>query len=568
MPTPVPTATATNTPTNTPTVTPVPEPVVRLALDVETEVEGYWTDGTANVRLTMALHNQGSLSLGDSQAVKVYCVHLSNISCGYEEAAFTLTNGFGPESEHVTMRLPPGTASLLFDYGGETTLTLHVEVPDRIVGVERAVWECYRDRSLNDEGRSCSGWGAHANVVKWLNDVPVKMWAVGDDRYLEILKESIAYLSPILDLDFESVPTKEEADFKAYMGIPRSEAEDYGLEEEYYVDYAGFASWGNRKGESISGYAVVWLVEDRDWNAHTRRIVESITLHEVLHAMAPVGHTNRPTSIEGGSGLRWLSPMDEALLRLNAHHLVEPGMTMDEVRSLIVFSDELLDAPRFSEPSTIEMVWRASVGLLNAGSVRFKIRGGWTDTNCNLLFGVRRGLATYEVIYSEFDDRAPVAHFQDGTTNIYIVWSESAREWQDWLEDKDTWRMAAEGELHEASYWWPTNTRLHLTLRSLLNDATPEDIAIADRSNGTIALEVTLDESYVTFWAREKFEDEAVEFQLVLDDQTYALEGYTWRRIRSQPSEHCDTYEEEAQHVELGVQVEIPEVIRRAIESP
>ena len=543
---------------------------MKLALDITTEIEGYWADGTTNVRLALTLRNQGTIPLSDSQAVKVYCVLENARSCGFEEVSFTLANGFAPESEHVTTRLPTGNASsLLFDYGGESALTLDVEVPERILGVDLAVWECYSDKTLSNEERkfSCSGWGHKPKVEKWLNDVPVKIWAVGDDRYLEILEDVIEYVTPILNLEFERVHVEEESDFKAYVGIERSKFEDYGLDvDQDDLDWAGFASAGVRNGEATSGYVVVWLLEDRDWNARTRDIAESIILHEVLHAMVPVGHTDRPASIMQGSGLKVLSPLDEALFRLNAHDLLEPDMTMEEVRSLIVLGDELMDGPRVAELSTMQMVWQASVGLMNAGSARFKIRGGWTDANCNFQFGVRRGLATYELVYGNFEQDARVAHFQDGTTNIYNVWSEVSGGWQDWIEDKDGWKRMTADELHDATYWWAWNGRLNQTLRSLINDGAAQDIVIADRSNGTITLEATLDESYPTHW--NWGENTLVEFQLVLDDNTYGIEGYTWRRVRPQPTDGCDTYEEVAQDAELGIEVEVPEVIRRARESP
>ena len=37
-----------------------------------------------------------------------------------------------------------------------------------------------------------------------------------------------------------------------------------------------------------------------------------------------------------------LNPMDEALLRLHGHELVEPGMSFEDIRPLIVLNDELL----------------------------------------------------------------------------------------------------------------------------------------------------------------------------------------------------------------------------------
>ena len=107
----------------------------------------------------------------------------------------SLEDGFGPESTHFVLRLPMGRTALELDYGGDESLTLDVEVPERILGIERDVWECYSHRppehvanAFQDDNDGCGGWGPET-VEKWLNDVPVKVWAAGDDRYIEVLEE-------------------------------------------------------------------------------------------------------------------------------------------------------------------------------------------------------------------------------------------------------------------------------------------------------------------------------------------------------------------------------------------
>ena len=439
------------------------------------------------------------------------------------------------------------------------------------MGVDRDVWECYSDRPYVNEDDvfdgGCGGWGKSSTVEKWLNDVPVKTWATGDTRYIEVFEETLDYLAPILNLEFQRVGTEKEADFKAYVGIPRSEAENYGFarDSKKIVEYAGFASSNKLRGEVTNAYIVVWALKDPTWDARNRNSVKTTTVHEVLHAMAAVSHTNRQTGTSnmGGSGLKWLSPMDEALVRLNSHNSVEPGMTMPEVESLIVFSDELLDEVQAPEPDTLQIVWRATEELLGSGSARFKMRGGWTEGRCNLLFGVRRGLAVYETVFGSLRHEPPLVHFDDRTTHFYIIRDESSGEWRRWLNvSGDNWQEVDRETLQDSTRWWVWNGKLTKTLRSLLNDATADAITVIDRSNGTITLEATLDESYPTLWNWTTNKDVVVEFQLVLDDETYDLEGYTWRRVRKQPTDNCDTYEEEVSEVELGVEVEIPERIR------
>ena len=79
-----------------------------------------------------------------------------------------------------------------------------------------------------------------------------------------------------------------------------------------------------------------------------RAEIKHVTIHELLHALVMMKHRADLFSVmyPGGSfRLARLSDSDEALLRLYAHPLVRHGMTMPEVRQLIVFADELLDPP-------------------------------------------------------------------------------------------------------------------------------------------------------------------------------------------------------------------------------
>ena len=392
-PTPVPTPTSTptpmTTPTPTPTSTPTPVPSVSLALNASTTVVGYWSDGTADVEVAVSLRNEGDLRFDGAQTIALTCIGDGDASDGCrQETSLSLEDGFSSASAQFVLRLPMGETPLEFDYGGDDLLTLEVDVPQRILGVERGVWECYSHRppepianAFQDDADGCSGW-ATETVEKWLSDVPVKVWATGDDRYIEVLEEMIGELSPVLDLEFQWVDAEAKADLKAFVGIPRSARAEYGFDVgyDYYVDYAGFGGSRARNGEALSGQVVVWLRDSDEWAARDRNRVKHTMMHELLHAMGPIGHSTRIGSIMSySSDMKKLSPMDESLIRLNSHRLVQPGMTMAEVEDLIVFREDLLDAPPPPEPDTHEMVWHATVALWEAGSARFKIRGGWPE---------------------------------------------------------------------------------------------------------------------------------------------------------------------------------------------
>ena len=391
--------------------------------------------------------------------------------------------------------------------------------------------------------------------------MPVKVWATGDPLYIEHFKTVLEDLSPIMDLEFLWVETEHEADFKGFIGVQREDIDQLGLQPDT-VDYGGFASASTISGEARSGYLVVWYIDEAP--------PVNITVHEALHALVPMHHSTRPTSVMGGSGLGLLSPRDEALFRLNSHPLIRPGMTMQEVENLIVFRDELIDEPT-AEPVTdpIRMVWRALVSLDEADSAGYNLSGGRTDRECNQTFGVRRGPSQFKIGRFRFwgDDPA-LLHFDDHANEFYTFWSHSKGEWQRIVRPLNgtEWRFVTHQEISDMTYWWVWNGKLHKTIRSVLQDAESGDITVQATDDDRIRLNVTLDSSYVhmNFWDRDQWRVKSVDFTLTLNPDTFAIEGYRWV-LHNDPDTHpgnpCLTYEEVATDFELGVEIKLPDEI-------
>ena len=542
-------------------------PVVRLALDAESIVVGYWSDGTADVEIISTLRNEGTLPLDDAQKVTATCVPDGDDQrvCR-QEMTLSLPDGYGPSSTSFTVRLPMGVTTVKFDYGGDESLTLNVEVPERILGVDRDLWECYSDRPQERteiEGEffyGCGGWGT-PTVEKWLNDVPVKVWATGDPDYIASLETILMELAPILGLEFVWVDSEEEADFKAYVGVPRSEGLDLGFAK--WVDYGGIGSAGVHGGEATSGYIVVWYIDDTRYDLS--RLIKSIVVHEALHALVPIGHSLRPASIMGGSGLNTLSPRDAQLVALNSHNLVRPGMTMSEVRELIVISDDLLDYdPGVVWNDPMDLVWRAYVALEEAGSASFRLSGGWTDKACNLIFGVRRGPIELSIgDFKLFRDNPALSYLNIHTSQFYIIYSRTDQEWTHWkLSPQGTWQRVDYETVADASSWWVWNGKLHAAIRSVLKDGSPEDMRVDETADGNLVLSVTLDHTYVNMWDWTK--GDSLDLTLVLDPETFAIEAYTWE-LHKNPGANpgsCLTYKEVATDGRLGVDIKVPEEIR------
>ena len=538
-------------------------PVVRLALDAESTVLGYWSDGTADVKVIATLRNDGTLRLDRAQDITATCISEGDErrACR-EEVSLSLQDGFAPSSASFTLRLQMGMTTMTFDYGGAESLTFDMDVPERILGVDRNLWECYADRPQERteiEGESfdgCGGWDT-PTVEKWLNDVPVKVWATGDPDHISALEAVLMELAPILNLEFEWVGSEEEADFKAFVGVPRSDAPTLGFDfNPALVHYWGFASARVNGGEASSGYMVIW---DIDVSAFRSPIdsIRSVTIHEALHALVPIGHSMRPVSIMGGSSLNTWSPMDAKMIKLNSHPLVRPGMSMDDVREVIMLTDELLDAPQVELEGTsadpLELVWRAYVRLEEAGSASFLVSGG----ECSHTFGMKRSPIELSIgKFRVFKDDAALLYLNIHPGQFYVAYSRTDKEWTHWqLSSQGIWEKVDRGTVADSSSWWLWNGKLHRAIRSVLMDGSSEEISVDETADGNLRLQVTLDESYVNMWAWTG--RDSLDLTLVLDPETYAIVGYTWEMHKNPGAnpEACLTYREVATDGRLGVDI-------------
>ena len=215
-------------------------------------------------------------------------------------------------------------------------------------------------------------------------------------------------------------------------------------------------------------------------------------IHEALHGLGPTGHAERSAvvlSVMRSSN--YLTYIDKAILSLNSHPLVEPGMTMTEVEPLIVFKDELLDALR-EEPTSFDLLERTLAALQKVDTVRMKIKGGWTGGRCDSRFGAREW-ATLEIGGFDYPDNPRLAYLQDGDDSFFIFYSDEAAAvhgdgWQHWQRNRSSWNLISRDELWDSTAWWVRNSKLHHTIAELLWYYDANDVEIVNRSNGKITL--------------------------------------------------------------------------------
>lgn len=542
----------------------VPEhPATRMALEVEASPrDEYWSDGTANVDVVLSMRNEGYAPLEGEQTVTLVCFREEQIveNCG-GEVAVSLEDGFGPTvADSLTLRIPMGAALLEAEYGAEEAGGFDVMVPERILGVEREVWECFSDRpGSGADNEGCGGWFSET-IVKWDQSKPVKVWSTGDEDYITVLDESLEELSPLLNLEFQRVETEEEADLKAYVGVTVEEAKA----ANFYCEHSlGCASWRNgRSNVTESGTIGVWVNN----NAHLEDIgllddrIKRTIVHEVLHAMVPMVHRRDPLSILNVTGsVRMLDMnlMDEALVRLHSDPLIKPGMVMAEVEELIVFEDELLDPPPTSDEdeTPIDLVKKAFVAFHEADAVGFKIQGSWVG--CGHEFG------SADLQFASLGSgAADVIRFKDRGMNAFIIRDVAGdRATEYWRSVDGTWQTVSSRDIFRNTAWRRGFSNPFSMFSSILLLADPERIRLSEPEPGVLRLDVYLEKTLIDVgWS----EGEILTSNLTIDAKTYKISSYfmSWQ-FDPHDEDSCSSYSSKATKGEYGIDIEIPSFILR-----
>ena len=480
-----------------------------------------------------SLRNDGYEQIGDTQVITVECQQDGEAldDCG-GELVVELANGFGPTGGNLPLTAPMDSildVVLLGQEEGEER-GVQLEVPERILGVDRYVWECYSDRPGDRDG--CGGW-SQETIDKWEIDRPVKLWRTGSADYLAVSLPVLRELISLLGLEFELVESEEEADVTAYLGVPTSTAVQLGWPN--CVDQGGCASLSWRSNVVEGGTIGVWHQEAPNV---TFEFIRAVILHELLHVMVPMGHRQAfDTRLATDSGL---SVVDEKLIRLHSHHLIKPGMTIAEVEELIVLNDDLLDPQPLGPYRQVhEAVHRVHGVLQKAGSVRLQVEGDWRG-RCppNSI-----GPAVYELGDIKAVS-AGIVRFHEGAGH-YLILNGSDY----WSESDGKWERTNAQEISNETSWYDGHSNPFNFLTSILALGNDKNIGVVSRSNGKIVIK-----------SSEPLTERVASVALTIDDETYHVESYE-TMIRSRQGCRLVFGGENS---EYGIDIEVPEEILQA----
>ena len=541
-----------------------PETVWTLSKIPKPEIARYWSDGSANVDLNLTFINNGT---NESQTVVITCSQNDVIvdDCG-AEFSVEMESDVHPTLISQTLKLPRGDTNLAISYGAAEPGTTSINVPKRIIGVERDVWSCFSDTSNivddsaqddeeeeNDEGIGCAGWDREY-VTKWPNDEAIKLWSFGDAHYLKILDEVVEDVASFLNMEIERAATKSEAQLKVHTGVPRENADSTGLD---CVEFAGCArTWVDHDGRITASTISIWSNRFQDEKQRDAAI-RSTTLHELLHALTNIKHRHHDrTSVMSYDALNYstIDGMDRGLFALHAHPLVQPGMSFEEVLDLIVFTDELVDPPEPVELSAPALLRRAHATLMNAESFSFEVKGGWPGCSGNDGFGWAQLESANLIAHA-----ATWRHFHDGTDRYYYIGNPDdwgASEW--WLRRGRNWSNVGVQRVTDATTFRGGFSSLLQTLSDINTYASDTDYTVTSRANNRVEIEVNIDQPNPR-WSRGL----NLEINIAVHPENFQILDYemTWKfDPRNQRS--CDTYTIEARSPQYNIDFTFPDAIR------
>ena len=541
---------------------------VELALDATAEVLGYWSDGTAEVELTLSLSNDGYRPAAESYDIAVSC-HADGSEpmsgCGGTAKSVGLLDGFGPSEHMLRVRAPMG-ANLRASLADGAAASAPIAVPERILGVDRDVWECFSDRPGweatydNNFLGGCGGWTS-PTVRKWNQEGPVTVWAdpSGNSLYIRVLEETLDRLAPLLNLDFEWVDAREQAQLKAYVGVPATRSADIGF-KDYCQDAAGCGGPDYYVDGAVTEASMsVWLDTRTRGSDELRAEVEHVTLHEALHALTAIHHRPSPISVmsvHSALRLRDMTDSDEALLRLHAHPLVRPGMTMKEVEELIVFANDLRDPPTaVAEENSVRLAERAYAALLEADSARFRVRGGWGEQS-----GCRDATFNGRYAIGDLGYGFPAVVRLDSNSRGFIFRYSESVGWRYWRQRASEWRGTSISAISDVTNWRNGFTDPADMLINVIIYADPGSVEITQPSPGEATLKVTLTDvkSLQPSWASSV----TLRIAITLNTRTYEVSQYEMRwQFDVGNRDACSSYDVRATEGEYGIEIPIPETI-------
>ncbi len=536
---------------------------------VDAEVTGYYSNGDAQVNVTSTLRNDGSQELRDMFTIAASCLQEGDV---VEECAgistLQLEDGYGPASAIISLRVPVGEVELLIGTGEvhqsgiDLSRTVPIDVPKRIVGIDRKVWDCFADTRYSDTHRrgSCSGRDQDT-VEKWPNGGIVKFWIDGQSAYVEQFQDTVAEILPDINLTYEFVDTADEASVEVFVGLSELDARSLGFQD--CDGYWGCSSYATDDSGNVTTAEIAVLQVESDAVRKLGIVNETIQfamLHHLLSAIVPLGMrdvADSVMSVDAGTRMPALSESDRQLLRIYGSPLVNAGDTATDIEPLVVFDEDLIDAPPATELTASDIVEQARLKLHEDGTALFRMEGEWAGGTCIGGFGPA------QVTVSDIGSNQSLSHRLESTNRqMYAFFETDGGRVEYWLHGLrwDTVRdITDEQDLPKRGISWsPVFSDPMVMLASILWFAS-DDYTELLRTDKTATYQFDLSRPFVSLtWT----DDVDVDITLTIDLATYEIEAFEMDWSFDVRGLQCNSYSVEAQLVEYGGTINIPVEVR------
>ena len=552
------------------------QPPVDLDFNVSTDITGYYADGSAAVNVTATLVNNGSDRVTNLRDILISCRQEGQVVSGCGTVlGIELEDGYGPTSAQAMFKIPTGDVSLILDGGDDVSGAAQVSVPQRITFIDRATWECFEESSWSTTfPRGNCGGRDSSTIEKWQNDQSIKLWATGNDRYVEVLEDVLIELSAELGITYEWAREENDADVVAHVGLTEEEARSAG-----FIECEGI--WGcssttaSSDGAIHSGFLVVYQNTEEPYSSlgKTSDVVQYGLMHHLIKVLAPLDYRNVPDSIMSiDTGLRKpeLSPSDTDIIDLIRHDLVAPGATVSEIRDLVVFREELVDAPEAPVLTNLDLIARARTVLHNSGTALYELSGSWAGGQCDtsrplfeaaqVTFGQFSGNRSRNYRMVTADDEQWM-HLVSADRESQEYWDGSGRRWR-------TVEVEDEQELISSTAWSPEFGDPLVILASMLWFGRESQINIVRSDDAERVISVELNSGFANpSWANRSRLDIR---NITIDVETFVIQSFevVWEfTVRGLA---CSQFRIEAELENYGAELDIPDDIQddSAILSP
>ena len=540
----------------------------RLELEASGDPAAYWLDGSVNLLLTASLRNEGESAFTGARRINVSCEKdgVAVRACS-RTMSIRLPDGFGPASQTLSVRAPTGELDVTMKYGASEPLEIKVDVPARVLGVDKDVFACFTDKTnvgtlwLDERGVGCGGW-ASETLSKWDQSNPVKVGISGLPTWMREFREVFTEIAALSQIEIEWVSHLADAEIVAYVGASGSSLRDLCSPAAGEVGCSNVTVGDDGEITNASVLVLSGSTSFSGLSQFNRRRALSAMYRETIRALTLMRHRAEPGSVmeANHAGEVELSPMDEALLRLHGNPVIKPGTALDDVLDMVVFKEDLLDSrSKTVLPNPALDKWKLARGahraMVDGERARFDMSA--ESDICDTEFeetayeagNIDDALGRFGWVKLTYGRAAnqPVDFTIETAPGNVEYWHRSTGKW--WAGSEDDYRESTEGWRRDLA-----DPHRILTL-ALIHTDWDESGGLSDVAGGGKRVDFDIDMRN----AAPGENAARLVGNLTIDADTYALTAFNadWT-LENQP---CNSYRISAENGAIGGEFEIPAVI-------